>query len=185
MKRFLYQASVKSAEGTQVFYIDAETRAEADDRAANDDTDGIHQHEVEVMDLYPLDFVQETAIDDYGDFPPADNQAQQDADKVGALSDPLNLNQCQHPDCGRFNGPRSVECRAMADNACARSLSVQPASGKDARDDVLDALNQCRDQLLHDGVPVDMGHPRRLAVVAADVAIAAIQQEKPWATSAN
>ncbi|MCO1622205.1 Lar family restriction alleviation protein [Pseudomonas putida] len=37
-----------------------------------------------------------------------------------ALSDALDCKQCAHPDCGKFDGPRQVECRAMADNACAR-----------------------------------------------------------------
>ncbi len=37
-----------------------------------------------------------------------------------AIPDPLGMRQCTHPDCGRYDGPRSVECRAMADNACAR-----------------------------------------------------------------
>ena len=36
------------------------------------------------------------------------------------LPDPLGCRACTHPDCGRFDGPRQVECRAMADNACAR-----------------------------------------------------------------
>ena len=36
------------------------------------------------------------------------------------LPDPLGLLSCTHPDCGRFKGPHSYECRAMADNACAR-----------------------------------------------------------------
>ncbi|MEE6442787.1 MULTISPECIES: hypothetical protein [Pseudomonas] len=37
-----------------------------------------------------------------------------------ALPDPLGCNDCAHADCGKFDGPRQVECRAMADNACAR-----------------------------------------------------------------
>ncbi|MBA6142298.1 hypothetical protein [Pseudomonas juntendi] len=37
-----------------------------------------------------------------------------------ALPDPLRCNECTHADCGKFDGPRQVECRAMADNACAR-----------------------------------------------------------------
>lgn len=37
-----------------------------------------------------------------------------------ALPDPLGCNECTHAECGRFDGPRQVECRAMADNACAR-----------------------------------------------------------------
>ncbi len=36
------------------------------------------------------------------------------------LPDPLRCNECTHADCGKFDGPRQVECRAMADNACAR-----------------------------------------------------------------
>ncbi|MFJ4113787.1 Lar family restriction alleviation protein [Pseudomonas sp. NPDC089758] len=40
--------------------------------------------------------------------------------KSSALPDPLGCNACAHTDCGRFDGPRQVECRAMADNACAR-----------------------------------------------------------------
>lgn len=37
----------------------------------------------------------------------------------GALPDPDNLRKCQHLDCGRFDGPRMVECRARQHNACA------------------------------------------------------------------
>ncbi|MFG0851907.1 hypothetical protein ACF8R4_12975 [Pseudomonas sp. FYR_2] len=36
------------------------------------------------------------------------------------MPDPLGCNECAHTDCGKFDGPRQVECRAMADNACAR-----------------------------------------------------------------
>ncbi|UBM23352.1 hypothetical protein K8374_13160 [Pseudomonas sp. p1(2021b)] len=36
------------------------------------------------------------------------------------LPDPLRCNECTHANCGKFDGPRQVECRAMADNACAR-----------------------------------------------------------------
>lgn len=51
--------------------------------------------------------------------------------KAAAASspDPLGCNACTHPDCGRFNGPRSVECRAMADNACARK-DAAPGDGQ-------------------------------------------------------
>ena len=38
----------------------------------------------------------------------------------GAKSDPHDCNECAHPECGRYDGPHKVECRAMADNACAR-----------------------------------------------------------------
>lgn len=36
------------------------------------------------------------------------------------LPDPHNCRACTHPDCGRYDGPREVECRAMKDSACAR-----------------------------------------------------------------
>lgn len=38
------------------------------------------------------------------------------------LPDPLGCRACTHPQCDRFDGPRAVECRAMADNACARPM---------------------------------------------------------------
>lgn len=37
-----------------------------------------------------------------------------------AIADPHGCNKCTHPECGKFDGPHKVECRAMADNACAR-----------------------------------------------------------------
>ena len=37
-----------------------------------------------------------------------------------ALPDPLGCNECTHAECGKFDGSRQLECRAMADNACAR-----------------------------------------------------------------
>lgn len=71
MKRFLYSASVESVSGYQTFYIDAESREEADERAAAHDTDGIYWEEVEVQDLARLSFDDETHLDDFGQFPPA------------------------------------------------------------------------------------------------------------------
>jgi hypothetical protein len=52
------------------------------------------------------------------------------------LPDPLGCRACTHPDCGRFDGPRQVECRAMASNACARKDATAPA-------DALVALRKC------------------------------------------
>lgn len=43
--------------------------------------------------------------------------------------DPNGCNNCTHPDCGRFDGPAQVECRAMQSNACARE---QPAERGEA-----------------------------------------------------
>lgn len=51
----------------------------------------------------------------------------------GGLPDPHGCNKCQHPDCGRFNGPHHVECRAMADNACARDYAQPTAATADAQ----------------------------------------------------
>ena len=42
------------------------------------------------------------------------------AGKSHELPDPLGCNRCTHDNCGRFNGPSQVECRAMHTNACAR-----------------------------------------------------------------
>lgn len=45
--------------------------------------------------------------------------------------DPNGCNDCTHPDCGRFDGPAQVECRAMQRNACARE---QPAERGDSQE---------------------------------------------------
>lgn len=74
MKRFLYSASVTAASGHQVFFIDAASQEEADARAREGDSDGIHSEEVMVDDLSALDPCGETTLDDYGDFPPDDAQ---------------------------------------------------------------------------------------------------------------
>jgi hypothetical protein len=88
-KRFLYSASIESAAGWQTFYVDAETREEADERAAKHDTDGIYMEEVSVEDLGRLVFDNETAVTDFGDFPPTvaptAEQAEKDA-KAAELS---------------------------------------------------------------------------------------------------
>ncbi|WP_432319479.1 hypothetical protein [Yersinia enterocolitica] len=39
LKRFVYSAMVTSGSGSQSFYIDAESREEADERAANNESD--------------------------------------------------------------------------------------------------------------------------------------------------
>lgn len=46
--------------------------------------------------------------------------------------DPFGCNACEHPNCGRFDGPRHVECRAMADNACARPEKFRALLGTPA-----------------------------------------------------
>ena len=76
-KRYLYEAPVTDASGTQVFYVDALSRREADRRAANDETDGIFSNEVEVTNLGSLEFIDETTIEDFGDFPPDKAQPQE------------------------------------------------------------------------------------------------------------
>lgn len=83
MKRFLYEASIQSATGTQVFYIDAGTQAEADARAAQDDTDGMYQHEAEVQSLSDLTPIGETSLTDFGDFPPDQPTHPSDTDGWG------------------------------------------------------------------------------------------------------
>lgn len=68
-KRFIYSATVISGSGSQSFYIDEETREEADNRAANKESDGMYANDSEVIDLDSFDYEDETTIDDYGDFP--------------------------------------------------------------------------------------------------------------------
>jgi hypothetical protein len=66
--------------------------------------------------------------------------------------DPHGCNACTHPQCGRFEGPQKIECRAMADNACARDYATaQPASEPVARADALNTL--CK--MLHSGEEVE------------------------------
>jgi hypothetical protein len=48
----------------------------------------------------------------------------------GPLPDPLGCKACMHPTCGRFDGPRQVECSAMAEGACARPRPDQPAQAE-------------------------------------------------------
>jgi len=52
-------------------------------------------------------------------------QSTQTAPAAAALPDPHGCNACSHPTCARFNGPRSVECGAMAHNACVRQHQVE------------------------------------------------------------
>ncbi|CNG57449.1 hypothetical protein [Yersinia enterocolitica] len=69
LKRFVYSAMVTSGSGSQSFYIDAESREEADERAANNESDGMYADDSEVTDLDALDYEDETTVDDFGDFP--------------------------------------------------------------------------------------------------------------------
>ncbi|HDL8430641.1 TPA: hypothetical protein PXR43_004377 [Yersinia enterocolitica] len=69
LKRFIYSATVTSGSGSQSFYIDAESREEADARAANNESDGMYADDSEVTDLDALDYEDETTVDDFGDFP--------------------------------------------------------------------------------------------------------------------
>lgn len=70
MKRFLIEAEVKAAEGSQTFYVDAETEEQAMD-IYNNGGGNIYAHDVEVVDLGIPGCVGETSLDDFGDFPPA------------------------------------------------------------------------------------------------------------------
>ncbi|MDN0105223.1 hypothetical protein [Yersinia bercovieri] len=69
LKRFIYSATVTSGSGSQSFYIDAESREEADERAANNESDGMYADDSEVTDLDALEYEDETTVDDFGDFP--------------------------------------------------------------------------------------------------------------------
>lgn len=67
-KRYLYTASVKGAEGSQTFFVDAESREEADAIVAAGETHGIYTSDVEVQSLDDLEFSGETEVTDNGDY---------------------------------------------------------------------------------------------------------------------
>lgn len=69
MKRFLFTADVKKVEGSQVFYVDAETPDEAADIMARSGGN-IYTEELSVMDVSPPRPDGETVLTDFGDFPP-------------------------------------------------------------------------------------------------------------------
>src|SRR4051812_13752638 len=62
-------------------------------------------------------------------------QAEMTDQTTPSISDPLGCLDCTHPECGRFEGPRSWECRAMKDNACARQTTPEKPMPRMARDD--------------------------------------------------
>ncbi len=69
MKRFLIQTSVENAEGSQTWYVDAETEAEALQKYDDGDCN-IYADESEVTSLGEPELAGETTLDDFGDFPP-------------------------------------------------------------------------------------------------------------------
>lgn len=69
LKRFIYSAMVTNSSGSQSFYIDAKSREEADERVAKNESDGMYANDSEVTDLGPLEYEDETTVDDFGDFP--------------------------------------------------------------------------------------------------------------------
>ena len=90
----------------------------------------------------------ESAIETPAKVSPCDGHAVQ-------LPDPLGLLSCTHPDCGRYEGPRSHECRAMADNACARPSICQGHAVQQDADEVISlaqALEQHRARKIVDAV---------------------------------
>lgn len=66
MKRFLIQTSVLKAEGSQTWYVDADTEAEALQRYNDGDGD-IYASEVDVTSLGEPELAGETTLDDFGD----------------------------------------------------------------------------------------------------------------------
>jgi hypothetical protein len=65
MKRFLIQTSVENAEGSQTWYVDAETEAEAL-KKYNDGDCNMYQNEVDVTSLGEPELAGETSLDDFG-----------------------------------------------------------------------------------------------------------------------
>ena len=67
MKRFLIQTSVENAEGSQTWYVDAKTEADAL-KKYNDGDCNMYVNEVEVTSLGEPELAGETTLDDFGDF---------------------------------------------------------------------------------------------------------------------
>ena len=70
MKRFLIQTSVENAEGSQTWYVDAESEAQALEKYKAGEAD-IYASEVDVTSLGAPEWAGETTLDDFGDFGPA------------------------------------------------------------------------------------------------------------------
>lgn len=68
LRRFLFTAEVKHAEGAQTFRVDAETLEKAKEILESGGGD-IYQHDVEVVSLDDFEFDGETSLDDFGDYP--------------------------------------------------------------------------------------------------------------------
>lgn len=71
-QRFLFTAQIERAEGSQTFYVDADTQEEAMAALKNGGGD-IYSQEVEVVSLSSFEFEQITSTDDYGDYPPSED----------------------------------------------------------------------------------------------------------------
>jgi hypothetical protein len=73
MKRFLIDTSVENAEGTQTWFVDAETEQEALDKFSDGDCD-LYESNVEVTRCGEPEISGEVPLDDFGRFaeqPPA------------------------------------------------------------------------------------------------------------------
>ncbi|TKI06389.1 hypothetical protein FCN80_10230 [Martelella alba] len=83
-RRFLYNAQVECAAGFQTFFVDAETRKQADKLI---ETEGdIYASEIEVQSLSDYEFDSETTTDDFGDFPPSPPAASPVPDSVRKIA---------------------------------------------------------------------------------------------------
>lgn len=64
MKRYLYTAYIKDASGYQTFFVDAESKEEADIKIQ--DGGEIYENEVEVTDISDIEFDRMTDTNDFG-----------------------------------------------------------------------------------------------------------------------
>lgn len=86
MKRFLIDTSVNNAEGSQVWYVDATSEAEALEKYEQGDCD-LYASEVDVTSLGEPEISGETTLDDFGDF--AEQPAQPLTDELWGLLDAI------------------------------------------------------------------------------------------------
>ncbi|MBX9496104.1 hypothetical protein J8Z86_08440 [Yersinia enterocolitica] len=138
LKRFIYSATVTSGSGSQSFYIDAESREEADARAANNESDGMYADDSEITDLDALEYEDETTVDDFGDFPLISREQSLIAQQEAAQKENENDNKLKYirrledekrTEANTINVQRRQNLELMSENAslkdCVESAEAE------------------------------------------------------------
>ena len=102
MKRYLLQCLIREAGGTQTFYVDAKSEADALAMHARGESD-IYLSECEVLSISEPELIGDTALDDYGDSTPeaASGKDAEDAKRYRLLEE-LFSNGKRSPELEQF-----------------------------------------------------------------------------------